>query len=177
MKKIEKNTLAIEFTSVDYLGESIDLNDYKGKKVLLSFFRGASCPFCNLRINQLINQFSDFEKQEIQIITFFAASKEEISEYAGKQKAPFPIIPDPNLKIYKKYGVEKSSLGMIRTMINPSKMIKVMFSGFFNMKSIKDKPIVPADFLISENQIIHRVHYGKDFGDHIAIPEILDWKE
>ena len=73
MKKIEKNTLAIEFTSVDYLGKSIDLNDYKGKKVLLSFFRGASCPFCNLRINQLINQFSDFEKQEIQIRTFFAA--------------------------------------------------------------------------------------------------------
>lgn len=177
MNKIEKNTLAIEFNSVDYLGKNLNLNNYKGKKVLLSFFRGAACPFCNLRVNQLINRFSEFEKQGIQIIIFFAASKEEISEYAGQQKTPFPIVPDPNLEIYKKYRVEESSFGMIRAMINPFKMMRVMFSGFFNMKSIKDKPIVPADFLINENHIIHRVYYGKDFGDHIAIPEILDWKE
>lgn len=177
MERIEKGNRAIEFIGTDYLGENIDLNNYKGKKILLSFFRGASCPFCNLRISQLINRYSEFEKQGIRIIIFFAASKEEILEYAGKQKAPFPIIPDPNLEIYKKYGVEESSLGMIRAMINPLKMMKVMFSGFFNMKSIKDKPIVPADFLINENQIIHRAYYGNDFGDHIAISEILEWKE
>jgi len=177
MKKLKENTLAPEFIETDYLGKSIDIQNYKGKKVLLSFFRGASCPFCNLRINQLINRYSEFEKQGIEIIIFFAASKEEISKYAGKQEAPFSIIADPNLEIYKKYKVESSPLGAIKTMINPFKMIKVMFRGFFNIKSIKDKPIVPADFLIDENQIIHRTYYGKYFGDHITIPEILDWKK
>ena len=50
-----------------------------------------------------------------------------------------------------------------------------MFSGFFNMKSIKDKPIIPADFLIDENQIVFKAYYGKDFSDHIAISEVLNW--
>lgn len=62
-------------------------------------------------------------------------------------------------------------------MINPFKMMKIMFSGFFNMKSIKDKPIIPSDFLINENQIIYRVYNGRDFGDHIPISDILEWKE
>ena len=55
-------------------------------------------------------------------------------------------------------------------------MWKVMFSGFFNMKSVKEKPIIPADFLIDENKNIHKAYYGKDFGDHIPITEILNWK-
>jgi len=45
------------------------------------------------------------------------------------------------------------------------------------MKSVKDRPIIPADFLLDEHLIIHRAYYGKDFGDHITIPEILDWKK
>ncbi len=177
MNKLKRKDHAISFRQNDYLGNTINLEDYKGKKLLLSFFRGASCPFCNLRIHQLINQYSEFEKQGIRIIVFFAAHNEEIVQFAGKQKAPFPIIPDPHLEVYKKYGIEKSSLGMIKAMLNPLKMMKVMFSGFFNMKSIKDKPIIPSDFLINENQIIYRVYNGRDFGDHIPITDILEWKE
>jgi len=176
MNKLKKNDHSIDFSQEDYLGNKVHLKDYKGKKILLSFFRGASCPFCNLRINQLINNYDEFQKNQIEIITFFSASKEEIFQYAGKQKAPFPIIPDPNLKIYKKYAVEQSSMGMIKVILKPLKMIKVMTSGFFNMRSMNDKPIIPADFLIDGKQIIYKAYYGKDFGDHLQIDEILKWK-
>ena len=177
MKKLKSNDLAIGFNRNDYLGNNIDLTNYKGKKTLLIFFRGASCPFCNLRINQLINKYPEFEERQIEIITFFAASQDEIFKYAGKQKAPFPIIPDPNLEVYKKYGVEASHSGMFKVMLNPFKMMKVMTSGFFNLQAIKDKPLIPADFLIDENQFIYRVYYGKDFGDHLPLAEILNWRK
>lgn len=67
-------------------------------------------------------------------------------------------------------------MGMVKAILKPLKMIKVMTSGFFNMRSLNDKPIIPADFLINENQIIHKAYYGKDFGDHLQIGEILNWK-
>ncbi len=176
MNKLKKNNHSIDFIVNDYLGNKVDLIDYKGKKILLSFFRGASCPFCNLRINQLINNYAEFQKNQIEIIVFFSATKEGIFQYAGKQKAPFPIIPDPKLEIYKKYGVEQSSMGMLKAVLKPLKMIQVMTSGFFNMRSMNDKPIIPADFLIDENQTIYKAYYGKDFGDHLQIDEILNWK-
>lgn len=49
-----------------------------------------------------------------------------------------------------------------------------MASGFFNMKAISDKPLIPADFLIDEHQNISKAYYGKDFGDHLPIEEILN---
>lgn len=167
---------AIDFIVADYLNNQITLSDFKGKKVLLSFFRGGACPFCNMRVRELINNYPKFEENGIVIIAFFASSKEDILEFTGKQNAPFSIIPDPTLKFYTKYGVEQSKWGMLKTMLNPIKMINMMTSGFFNFKSSKDKPIVPADFLIDEHQIIQKAYYGSDFGDHINIQEILNWK-
>ncbi|MEK6151945.1 peroxiredoxin-like family protein [Flavobacteriaceae bacterium 3-367] len=173
MENLKNGDQAVPFSCPDLHGNPINLSDYRGKKVLLSFFRGAPCPFCNLRVHQLIGRYAEFEAAGIAIIIFFAASKEEIMSYAGKQDAPFPIIPDPALEIYKKYGIEQSSRGMIRAMLQPGKMWKVMTSGFFNMKSIREQPIIPADFLIDENQVLQKVYYGKDFGDHLSIAEIL----
>jgi peroxiredoxin len=129
-----------------------------------------------VRVRELIKRYHEFEKNHIHLIAFFADSREEIASYAGKQKPPFPIIPDPSLAFYKRYGVESSHLGMLRAMLQPLKMFKVMTSGFFSMKAINDRPLIPADFLIDEDQTIRRVYYGTDFGDHLPIEEILSWK-
>jgi peroxiredoxin len=177
MKHLTKNKAAVPFTGIDIFDNTIQLKNYQGKKILLVFFRVATCPFCNMAVQELIRNHSEFEKKDIQIIGLFSSSKEDILKYAGKQKPPFPIIADPNFEIYKAYGVEISYGGMMKSMLNPKKVFKAMFGGFFNMKSMKDKPIIPADFLIDEHQIIHRAYYGKDFGDHIPVAEVLEWKE
>ena len=177
MKSIKKGDRAIYFKSIDYLGNTVDLDQYKGKRVLLSLLRGASCPFCNMRVRRLIKHYEHFKNADIAIIVFFGATKEEIQQYAGKQEPPFPIVPDPNLSIYKQYDIEQSSQGMFKAMMQPLKMMRMLFSGYFNLKSMSDRPIIPADFLINEHQIIHRVHYGKDFGDHLPIDDVLAWKE
>ncbi|WP_373496628.1 peroxiredoxin family protein [Aquiflexum sp.] len=166
-----------EFKIKDYLGNTLSLTDYKGQKIMLSFFRGASCPFCNMRVRELIQSYGKFQERKIAIIAVFAATAEEIAQYAGKQKAPFPIVPDPKLDLYRLYGVESSSKGMYRVMLQPVKMMKMMFSGFFNMKSIKEKPILPADFLIDEGLHVSKIYQGKDFGDHIPLEEVLNWDQ
>lgn len=66
---------------------------------------------------------------------------------------------------------------MLRTMANSLKMLNVMFSGYFNIKSIKDKPIIPTDFLIDQEKKNYDVYYGKNFGDHIPIQQVLEWKD
>ena len=45
----------------------ISVSTKKGKKTLLTFYRFATCPFCNLRIHEIINRYEElgknFEKQ------------------------------------------------------------------------------------------------------------------
>lgn len=167
---------AIHFECRDYQGKHITLNDFRGKKVLLAFFRVASCPFCNLRVRELIKHHDELKKNGISVIAFFASTAEEIARYAGEQHPPFPIVPDPKREIYRKYRIESAYSGMFKVMLKPLQLIQVMTSGFFNFKSINEEPLIPADFLIDEKQMIYRAYYGQDFGDHLPLEEVFNWK-
>lgn len=176
MKEITANSPAILFETFDYVGAPVRLMEFKGKRVLLTFFRDASCPFCNIRLNQMIQSYDKFSSKGIAIIAFFSSSAAEIREYAGQQNPPFPIIPDPKFNVYSEYGVEKSFKAKLRTMKNLKQVRKAMASEYFSMKSFSKENVVPADFMISNELIIDRVHYGKEFSDHIPIEEVLNWK-
>lgn len=174
--KLHPTDPAIDFTYQDYQGNTVALNNFRGRKVLLAFFRVASCPFCNLRVRELIKNHGELERKGISVIAFFASTAEEIAQYAGEQHPPFPIVPDPQLDLYRKYGIESAYSGMFKVMVKPLQMLRVMTSGFFNLKSISDHPLIPADFLIQEDHTIYRAYYGKDFGDHLPLEDILNWK-
>ena len=173
--RLNQGVQAPIFITKDYQGKKINLSDYHGKRILLSFFRGASCPFCNLRVHELIKKQNEFKEQDIEIIAFFSSTKEEVQQYAGKKTPPFAVIPDPKFDIYKRYGVESSISGMMKAMLRMGTMVKIVMGGFFNMKSMSDKPLLPADFLIDENGMIYKAYYGSDFGDHIDLEEIVNW--
>ncbi|WP_375560362.1 peroxiredoxin family protein [Bernardetia sp. OM2101] len=176
MTKITKGSSAIHFSKKDTFDKNIDLKNYEGQKIFISFFRKAACPFCNMRVQELIKRNEDFKKENIQIIAFFASSKEDILKYVGKQNPPFPIIADKDFKVYQKYGIDVSYNGMFKAMLNPKKALKAMFGGFFSLKTMAEDPVLPANFLIDENQNIHKVYYGSDYDDHLPISEILAWK-
>ena len=82
------------FSMLDINDNNITLDKFIGTKIILTFFRTATCPFCNLRVHKLIQKEAYFKANNIQVICFFASSKSEILKYAGKQLPSFPIIPD-----------------------------------------------------------------------------------
>ena len=53
---IEEKQAAPGFTINDVNGKTINLADYKGKKVLLTFYRNVGCPICNLRFHEIQEQ-------------------------------------------------------------------------------------------------------------------------
>ncbi|WP_394747531.1 redoxin domain-containing protein [Spongiimicrobium salis] len=128
-----------------------------------------------MALQNLIKNYNEFEKKEIEILVIFASPIEEIFKYAGKQVPPFSIISDPKYKIYKYYGVEISYKGMLKTMFNVNKVLRAIRGGFFNIKSTFQAPVLPADFLIDENLKIKKAHYGKTYDDHLSISEVLNW--
>jgi len=175
--KLESKNKAPKFSVKDYKGNSIRIENYKESKVLLTFFRGASCSFSNLRIKKLIQIHKRLEDEGLKIIVFFASNVSDIEQYISKHNAKFPIVYDPDLEIYNQYGIESSKMGRFITMLNPLKNLRAMFSGFFNIKAMFEKPLIPADFLINEDGWIEKAHYGSSFGDHLELKEIINWSK
>lgn len=161
------------FKTSDIGGEEINLEALKGSKVLLSFYRYASCPLCNLRVHKLIQLFPEFSAKGLKIISIFQSPKESILQYVGKQDAPFPIVPDPSQKLYKLYGVETSWMGFAKGGLEVQKLMEITKLGFLPGKVEGDMNRIPADFLIDENGVIQTAFYGKDISDHLDESEIL----
>ncbi|XKT74742.1 MAG: peroxiredoxin-like family protein [Patescibacteria group bacterium UBA2163] len=173
--QLQNGDVAPSFEVEDVKGKTISLKEYKGKKLLVSFYRYAACPLCNLRIHDLITNHSDLKKNGLHMVAFFQSQKESILEYVGKQKPPFPIVPDPERKIYSLYGVESSLGKALKAVFKMNKFKEANKLGFKGGKKEGDKKLVPADFLIDEKGVVHTAYYGKDISDHLPLEQIEEF--
>ncbi|PHR55111.1 MAG: hypothetical protein COA44_11305 [Arcobacter sp.] len=83
---------------VDTLGHNFDLESYKGQKIMVSFFRFYTCPFCNLRIHTLSAQY---EKLGIKIVAIFESSNENLNKHLSHYELPFPVLSDAEGVFYE----------------------------------------------------------------------------
>jgi len=72
---------------------------------MLSFLRFASCPFGNLRINELVRRFGEFG-DDFTIIAIFDSPLDNLMLHSEGHKAPFSILADENNKSYREHGIE-----------------------------------------------------------------------
>lgn len=173
---LKNNSPAKDFKTKDLLGNEIQLEKFKGKKIMLSFYRYAGCPLCNLRINQLINQYDNFKTKNMELIAIFQSPKSSMKKYiSSRHDIPFPVISDPKRRLYKIYEVESSLCGLLKGMTRLKDFGKALTKGLSPGKMEGDIGMIPADFLINEKGIIDVAYYGKDIGDHLPLTEIQDW--
>lgn len=171
--KLLQGDIAIDFSVENINGRLISLRDFRGKKLMLSFYRYSECIYCNLRIHQLIKRYDDYNGKGLEKIAFFQSSKNQIEKYTGKLNPPFHIISDTHRKIYRAYGVEEYSLsGYIKGFFQIPKAIKAISLGFIPKSGEGSKTLIPADFLIAEDGKISKAYYGSDISDHIPFGEI-----
>jgi len=172
--RLKAGSTAPAFNAVDFLGEAVNLEAMRGAPVLLSFYRYASCPVCNLRVHSLIEAFPGWSAQGLAIIGVFQSPRASIGQYVGRQDAPFPIVPDPEMVFYKRFGVESRWRGLVSAGAMRA-ALKAFKKGF--KPGAVDGPFhrTPADFLIDADGRIAVAHYGRDIDDHIPLDTIAQW--
>jgi len=170
--KLRNGQAAIDFEVEDVNGNQLVLSDFSDSPILLSFYRYASCPLCNIRVNELIKRYPNYKDAGLVVIAFFQSPHESIRKYVtSKQTLPFPIIADPSHTIYRKYGVTSSWWGYIKGLFRLHRFIKAFRNGFWVGKMENKFALIPADFLIRDSKII-KAYYGTNIGDHIPFEEI-----
>lgn len=162
---------SIQLPALD--GSTFQTDDLKGLPYLLSFLRFATCPFCNLRVRELVQRFDEFG-DDFTVVAIFDSTLENLQRHAGRHEAPFPILADKSNRYYREYQVEHSILGMIKGMVfRMPTMLKGMWEGPFPLPPRGSVTTMPADFLIDEGGTIRTAYYAKDEGDHLPIDEII----
>ena len=68
--KLKKGDSISELTLPSVDGSTFNLESIQGKKAMISFYRYSSCPFCHLRINEIISKKSEFGENFVPIAIF-----------------------------------------------------------------------------------------------------------
>lgn len=165
----------IDFHTTDIYGNTFKLSDFHGKRVLLSFFRDAACPFCNFRIYELTHQYKTWKEQGLEIVAVFSDTADKVADHVAKYPRPFTMLADPGLDVYNCYGVEHSLSAMFKALLF---RLPTVIKGFATGGRPSNNPhikLVPADFLINEKGMIEEVWYGENTSDHIPLEYIREF--
>jgi peroxiredoxin len=98
---------APDFKAKDQNGKEVRLKDLlKEGKVVLVFYRGQWCPYCNKELSRLQDSLQLIKDKGATLIAVSPEKPENISKTIEKTKAEYPILYDEGLKIMKAYEVE-----------------------------------------------------------------------
>jgi peroxiredoxin len=174
--RLKPGTAAPAFDVTDVHGRPIRLTDFRGRRLMLSFYRFASCPFCNLRVHRLLQLRETFERNNLSMVAVFQSRAERIRAHVGAQDDALPIVADPENRLYAAYGIEASQVAVVRAAVRRLGDAAMAISkGFLPADIDADKTTVPADFLIDERGIIRVAYYGRDIGDHLPVERIQSY--
>lgn len=96
---------APQFKATDQYGKTIELNDFKGKKVVLFFYPKASTPGCTVEACNLRDNYQSFQSKGYEILGVSADSEKRQLNFSNKQELPYSLLADEDKAVIMAYGV------------------------------------------------------------------------
>ena len=167
---LKVNDKAPEFSAKDQNGKTISLqNELKNGKVVLIFYRGQWCPYCNKELKGMQDSLSFITSKDAVVVAVTPELPENISKTIGKTNASYSILSDDGLKIMKAYDVAYA--------VDPA--LNEKYKGYAidlmkaNGANGANLPI-PAVYIIDTNgNIIYR-YFDVDYRNRASVKEIAD---
>ncbi|MDT7831957.1 thioredoxin-dependent thiol peroxidase [Flavobacteriaceae bacterium S356] len=146
MTTLKVGDKAPNFEAKDNQGNTIKLNDYSGKKLVVFFYPKASTPGCTVEACNLRDNYHTFLAKGYDILGVSADSARRQQNFINKYELPFPLLADEDKAVINAFGVW-----------GPKKFMGREFDGIHR-----------TTFVIDENGIIEDVILKVKTKDHTA---------
>ena len=147
---------------------SLDKQLKKGDVVLI-FYRGQWCPYCNRQLSSLNDSLQTILSKGATLVAVTPETVENIGKTINKTKASFPIVSDTDLKIMKSYRVDFS---VDQATQDKYKTYGINFAAA-NGSNGANLP-VPATYVIGKDGKIKYVFFNPDYRLRPSVKEIVE---
>lgn len=113
MKNLEIGDKAPAITANNQNGETIQLSDFKGKKVILYFYPKDNTPGCTTEACNFRDNYQSLLSDGFEVLGVSVDSEQSHQKFIAKHELPFNLLADEDQKIVNDYGVwvEKNMYG------------------------------------------------------------------
>ena len=135
--------------------QSISLEQYHGKPVVVIFYLGYGCVHCNEQLQRFAPKAKDFADAGISLLAISTDSVEDLKQSPAKSKDgrfPFPILSDAKLDAFKAYRAfdDYENAPLHGTFL-------IDAAGLIRWQDISFDPFMNTDFLLKEAKRLLRM--------------------
>lgn len=166
------NSKAPDFKGKDQNGNEIGLKDLRKKgPVVIIFYRGYWCPYCNKELQKLEDSLPLIKEKGAQLVAITPEKLEGITKTIEKTKASYPIITDDEQKIMKAYDV---AYQVDTKTIDRYKMANIDLAANNGQKPDAVYLPVPAVYIIGKDGEIKYRFFEEDYKKQAMVQDILN---
>ncbi len=136
--------------------------------VLVIFYRGGWCPFCNFQIRDLTTSYDRFEERNVVPVAISVDKMDEALKTEEAYEIPFPVLSDPDLQAHREFNVVYQA--------EPEEAERLAEMGMdLEAASGRDHHsyAVPATFLISTDGEVLWAHANLDYRLRPTIDQLM----
>jgi peroxiredoxin len=161
---------APEFHGTDFTGKTVDLRQLlkRHKAVVLFFYRGLWCPYCNKYIQSMQDSLELLAQKGVYVVGVTPQTDANIQKTADRHHTSFSMVHDKDYTIMKAYDVDYKVGEEQMAAFRKYHVDLAQFNG--NSDYVLP---VPATYIISKTGRIVYVQFDKDYTHRASVAEIL----
>lgn len=168
-KGVRVGTKAPDFTLASTDGKQITLSaELEKGPVVLVFYRGVWCPFCNLELRAYEQIFDEIAAVNGQVIAISPQTAEYSSAIQEKHGLRFPVVSDMQNQTAKKYELTSQMPEKLKQIYQSIEISLDVFNGDDSW----ELPL-PATYVIDRDGIIRFASEDADYKKRVEPGEVL----
>lgn len=158
------------FNVVDNDGDTLGLHKaLEQGPVVLVFYRGAWCPYCNKHMSHLQDSLQLLLDRKATVIAVSPELPESAEKTVRKSGATFSVVHDAGYNVMCAYGTAY--------FLDPDKKKRLKLVGInVDKTNGNDDGVlpVPATFIIGSDGRVAAIHFEEDYKERMSVRAILD---
>ena len=176
MAKLEIGQIMPDFEYVTPFsaGHMLTQTAAKAPRTALIFLRYWGCPLCQYDIHLLAQAHGELAARGGRLLVVLQSDPKGLAEKLEREDAlPFPIICDPDQKLYQQFCIEPAaSMAKMADLKMVGRIIKATKLGFRHGEYEGNEQQLPAAFVIDRQRKILYAHYAKSVSDMPGAAEL-----
>jgi peroxiredoxin len=160
---------APDFSLDDAVGNSVTLSDLLTKgPVVLTFYRGEWCPFCNIQLRHLEQALPSFSELGATLIAISPQSPDHSLSLTEKYELKFPVLSDTDQAVIRAYKLQFTLSGDLEDL-----QVNVFKNDPADQNANGSRTLpVPATFVIDRLGVIRAAFVNSDWRVRVDPQEI-----
>lgn len=165
----QTGALAPDFTLPNAAGDKTTLSTLLKKgPVVLTWYRGGWCPYCNLTLRALQKVLPEFQAAGAQLVALTPELPDKAAATSSKHQLEFEVLTDLNHQVARSYGVVFQLTPEVRDLYRQ----KFNLTDFNGAGAGDDQLPLAATYIIGQDGIIRYAFLHADYRER-AEPEAL----